>query len=112
MGPTVTGAGIAAVVRLAVIRSGDTNGFTTTPSGPLIATVEPEVGMLPMMTVEGGPVEAAGRGEVTELTSEAQGCPHTAILRANVVRVSCSRVISASTRGLDDSGTSGRSAFS
>ena len=100
------------MVPLVAIRSGDANGSTTAPSGPIIATVEPEVGTLRLVTVEGKPVEAAGRGEVTDLTSEAQGCPHTAILRANVVRASCNRVMSASTWGLDDSGTNGRSASS
>src|SRR5665647_413038 len=63
MGPTATGGRIAAVVPLVVIRSGGTNGFTTTQTGPVIATVERGVGTPPLVTVEGRPVEAAGGGD-------------------------------------------------
>ena len=97
MDPAVTGEVTAAVVALVVIGGCDTNVSTTARGGPMIAPVERGVGTPPLVAVEVKFGEAVGRGEVAGLNSEAQGCPHSSILRANAVRFCCDMVMSTST---------------
>src|ERR1035437_3399710 len=123
MDPALTGGTVAPPKPFPVNGRGGAVGPTTPRPGPVMAGAGPTTGSPPAGTPgmarrppgrgRVGPAEGTGECGLPDFAppNEAHGSPHTAILRATVVWVSCSSAMSASTSGLDAAGTWVRSAY-